>query len=213
MHQIIKEGVTPLLVLTFQKSSVAKSISEGIYHVELNKSPFAFSSLRFTMGYKRVLKALKEKINILPDEGCIWGWVSSPSAEMVKNYLRKGYVAMYIDVNPEKCVLSDYEKFTDYVVGDTQDNDFIKEDIKDNKHCVQCSFTVDSILGIRAVCDTDFIILYNSIQRSLYATMAVSGIVNIGNEINSLIFNMKYWYNKTTYILNDICKEERVASG
>lgn len=194
-----------MLVLTFQKKELVDKILNKSYYVDLSKSTFAYNSIRFTRGYNKIIRSLKSKeVDLLDTEGVLWGWVSNPSHEMVKTYLNKGYVAMFIDIDPEKCVMSDYYKFSDYVVGDSSDNNFVLDKVKDIRMCIQCSFTVDSIYSVRAVYDSSFIILYNSIVRSFYAMQILKGInrrVSYSATIrNKLSHYITYKWNKLQYV-------------
>lgn len=206
---MIKRGVFLMLVLTFQKKEIAQKIRNGSYHVSMSKSTFAYSSLRFTIGYKSMISSLQSKgVELLPDEGVIWAWVSSPSKEMVKNYLRKGYVALYIDIDPSKCVMSDYYKFSDYVTGDSTEKDYILDRVDSTKECIQCAFTVDCILNVRAEYSIGKIILYNSIARSYYAMQLYNGINQQAIECNTMFSNVRYkleyMYNKCMYIYRKV---------
>lgn len=202
-----------MLVLTFQKKSIAQQIKSKTYHVDMNRSTFAYNSLRFTIGYRKITNELSKKgLDLLSDEGVIWGWVSSPSQELVKNYLRKGYVALFIDIDPSKCVMSDYYKFSDYVLGDSTDKDFIVESSQNSKQCVQCSFTIDSVYSVRAEYDCSVIILYNSIVRSFYAMQTLYGVKHhvqnsISMYLTDLSHYMCYQWNKILYVLDSICQE------
>lgn len=199
-----------MLVLTFQKRQIANKIKERNYYVDLNKSNFSNSSFRFTLGYNKILKELRSKgITMAQNEGCIWGWVSNPSREIIKNYIHMGYIAMFIDIDESKCVMSDYDVFNSYVQKESNDSQFIVSYPKDNKHCIQCAFTIDAIYGVRGIYTLPSIIIYNSILRSFYANMTLEA-VKYSNLLDSYSFfdvirhNIRYRWNRFIFQMKSI---------
>lgn len=176
-----------MLILTFQKRDIVSKILSGVYSVDLRKSEFAYSTVRFTKAYSIILKMLKKKNpNMMVGEGCLWGWVSNPDENMVKNYLNKGYVAMYVDVDKSKCVFSDYDMYTDYAQECTDNNKFILSTTKNPSRCIQCSFTTDAIVGVRGVFSCKDMILFPDITNCFYTMMLMRGIQSKSKDISSL---------------------------
>lgn len=130
-----------MLVLTVQKKAYAKDILQGVYQPDLWKSDFALLSTRFMRCYQRVLKRLDKKLSysLSATDSCYWGWVTTPFYGMYG--LREGYVAIFTEIEDSSIVLSDYDKYTDYVHGATNKMNFFVSGIegKQNK-CIQASF-------------------------------------------------------------------------
>jgi len=207
-----------MLILTFQKREVVSKILKGEYTVDLSKSPFAYSSVRFTKAYSIIINRLKKKNPYMSyGEGCLWGWVANPDESMVKNYLNKGYVAMYIDVDRTKCVLSDYDRYSDYALEESDDSRFVLEAANKVTTSVQCSFTTEAIRGIRGVFCCNDMLLYPDISRCYYSMMLLRNIKGNSREyyrwnklkIDSYLRKLMF---VTKQVLSEECKSEYVNS-
>lgn len=130
-----------MLVLTIQRKEILEKILNKTYHVNLWQSPFAYQSIRFTEGYNIILNKLQDKagVPLLEGESCFWGWVKNPYIDFFA-YDKDKYVALFVDIPKSQLVLSDYDKYTDYVLENSYDNDFILDSSKPLPECVQCSF-------------------------------------------------------------------------
>ena len=171
-----------MLVLTFQDRDTIKKIKKNMYVPKLDNSSYAYNSIEFTMGYKKVLNELRKKDEFLPeDESCLWGWVFSPLEEMILMLRGENKVAVYLDVDESKMVFSDYCVYTSFVLGESKDSDFIIKDIrgamKQDKN-IQCSFTPDAINRVLGVYKCDTFLPYSDINRCMYSQMLVSSIEN-----------------------------------
>lgn len=189
-----------MLVLTFQDKNTIKKIKKNIYVPKLDNSSYAYSSIEFTMGYKKVLNELRKKDEFLPeDESCLWGWVFSPSEEMILMLKGENKVAVYLDVDESKMVFSDYCVYTSFVLGESGDSNFIIKDIgdamKQDKN-IQCSFTPDAINRVIGVYKCDTFLPYPDINKCMYSQMLVSSIEsaklmsqsNISSENSSALY-------------------------
>lgn len=132
-----------MLVLTIQRRDIVGKILNGTYHVNLWQSPYVYQSIRFTEGYNKILNELerKTKTSLIDGESCYWGWVKNPYIDFF-NYNKDEYVALFVDIPKSEMVFSDYDKYTDYVLENSNETDFIVESITDSvpSDCVQCSF-------------------------------------------------------------------------
>ena len=104
--------------------------------------------------------------------------------------------------------MSDYYKFSDYVTGDSTDKNYILDRVDSTKECIQCAFTIDCILDVRAEYDIGKIILYNSIVRSYYAMQLYNGVNQQAIECNTMFGNVRYkleyMYNKCMYVYRKV---------
>lgn len=161
-----------MLVLSFQKVNIAKKISNGLYKPTIAKSDFATSSVEFSIGYNKVLSSLRElSTDYMRGDSCIWAWVSNPDELMTQVLISEDKVAMYLDVEESKIVYSDYDKYTKFVQGESDDSNFIITDLDKAKAdgiCIQCSFMLSAIKRVVAVYTCSSFMLYNEISRSMY---------------------------------------------
>lgn len=188
-----------MLVLTFQKPEIADMIRKGLYHVDLSKSNFGHESIRFTLGYRRILSNLREKCSFQDEnEGCIWGWVSSPDPMSVRNYMNWGYVAVFVNINPAKAVLSDYAMFSDYVLGESNNSSFI---LRDRTYgCTQVSFTIESIVSFEGIYDCSMICLAKSIDFIYSMVKLKSSLQKSGTNFKLRTKVFAYQLNKLRHI-------------
>lgn len=131
-----------MLVLTIQRKEILEKILNNSYNVNIWKSPYAFQSVRFTEGYSIILDKLQEKIGapMLEGESCYWGWIKNPYIDFFAKDA-DDYVALFVDVPENQMVFSDYDKYTDYVLEESTDKDFIlTSDKVRSSSCIQCSF-------------------------------------------------------------------------
>ncbi len=155
-----------MLVLTIQRYKHIQQIYHGSYVPDFTKSSFANLSPRYTRCYKTVLKRLAEKTDRYYIEGldsCIWGWVRNPyvdfhkkSISLPNKYLRKQdrLYAMFCDVPEDEMVLTDYDKYCNYVEGNSDSMDFFVKDFRQSE-CIQCSFWGIEPDNIKLIIDID----------------------------------------------------------
>ena len=131
-----------MLILTFQRKELLGKIYSGSYSANIWKSAYAHSSIRFTKGYNKILKSISNKteLGLLPEDSCMWGWVSNPYTKLF--FPKDSFVAIFMEIPESKLVYSDYDKFTDYIHGDSSNDDFILDDLTSvsEEGCIQCSF-------------------------------------------------------------------------
>ena len=148
-----------MLVLTIQKQKVVEKICKGEYSANYWMSDFAFQSVRFAMGYSMVKEKLSEKTgsDYLESDTPYWGWVLNPYFDFfkVKSCFGK-YSCMFVEVPKEELVFSDYDLYTDFVLGNSDDCNFFLESIPyGSNKCVQCSFMNLSKDRVKAVVPLD----------------------------------------------------------
>lgn len=187
-----------MLVLTFQDKGVLRKLQKGCYFPSLMKSEYAHASVEFTMGYNKILNELsKIDYSLLEGDSCLWAWVHSPADEMVQLLVSEDKVAIYMDVDEKKVVFSDYDKYTNFVLGDSDDMDFILDDVEDidiDGMCIQCSFTPSAIKRIVTVYTCGSFVVYPEISRCMYYQMLSSNVSAFNKTI----------YDKTRVIYNNI---------
>lgn len=149
-----------MLVLTVQKYSVLRQVySKEGYTPSFWKSTNAFLSPLYTKGYKIVLEELFWKTNAafnFGEDSCIWGWVSNPFLGYYNNRVFDGQddalYAVIVDVSEDDMVFTDYDKYVEYIEGESGDEGFFIDDAHAfGSKCVQCSFlniTPSNIEGI-----------------------------------------------------------------
>lgn len=116
-----------MLVLTIQKKSIAQKIINGNYKADFWKSSFSCISPRFTSGYNICKNELENKLgkSFSEDFSPIWAWVGYPYIKF-HTYLYEGdLVALFLDVPASEMVFSDYDKYCDYIYGESTDKDFM----------------------------------------------------------------------------------------
>lgn len=110
-----------MLVLTIQDKKVADMMRGGKYVADFWKSRFSCASPRFTRGYS----FLKRKLCVEKGNWCecpVFGWCGIPFIESIRDNRDKKLV--FLEVPDEYLSFSDYDKFSDYVVGDSDRVDF-----------------------------------------------------------------------------------------
>lgn len=161
-----------MMVLTVQRySEIVKAYSNIGYVPEFSKSPYAYLSPRFTKGYMTVLDELAKKTNERYIEGidtCIWGWVNNPFLGFYPNNSGKSkserLYAVFCNIDERNLVMTDYDKFCNYVQGYSESKDFFVKDFKYGD-CVQCSFWKLKYSDISLVVDLDMLKSNNFIQE------------------------------------------------
>lgn len=103
-----------MLVLSFQKAFVLERVFNGGYRAKMGRSEFCRMSERFYRGYRRVKEELVKVADMEVWESPIWAWVGEP----VMGGLQ-GEVAVFVDVSVGEMVFSDYERYCDYVKGES----------------------------------------------------------------------------------------------
>lgn len=137
-----------MLVLTVQKESVVQMIKSGMYYPNFWLSEFSCMTTRFTEAYKYLRDALSKKIgkSYLESDFCMWGWVANPFVLFHTVQVDwQNMVALFLDIPEDGVVFSDYDMFTSYVWGESNDGSFVIEDFPEamqevDKRCVQCVF-------------------------------------------------------------------------
>lgn len=150
-----------MMVLTVQRFKFLQQIYRGEYVPNISKSPYAYLSPRYTRGYDIVLSELSRKTGRYYMSGvdsCMWGWVRNPYIDFYtfnrgKSPEDKLY-AVFCNVREEDMVMSDYDRFMDYVNGDVNRPDFILDDFVKGE-CIQCSFWNLSSKNITLIVDLD----------------------------------------------------------
>lgn len=151
-----------MLVLTVQKFKHLRKMYNNMYKPNITKSDYAYLSPRYTKAYKTVLDRLADKTDFDYVDGldsCIWGWVKNPYLDFYKNlnmlYDKNDKLyAVFCEIDERDMVLSDYDKFTNYTEGISDDTNFIIESFSESK-CIQCSFWNLSPKNIKLVIDLD----------------------------------------------------------
>lgn len=130
-----------MLVLTIQRKDIVGKILNNTYHVNLWQSPYVYQSIRFTEGYNKILYELEKrnKTSLMDGESCYWGWVKNPYIDFF-SYDKDNYIALFVDVPESEMVFSDYDKYTDYVLENSNEKDFILSSKDSKADCIQCSF-------------------------------------------------------------------------
>ena len=133
-----------MLVLTIQKKEVIDKIYKGSYRVNMWKSEYAFASPRFTKGYNIIKSNLVRKTGsfMLTSDSCYWGWVCNPFYSFFDlKRMYNEYYAVFVDIPEEELVLSDYDKYTSFVLEESDSEDFMVEEVlPGDTRCIQCSF-------------------------------------------------------------------------
>lgn len=111
-----------MLVLTIQDERVADMMRGGRYKADFWKARFSCLSPRFTRGYEILRKKLMSSKGIWC-ECPIFGWCGTPFIESIRDSREKKLV--FLEIPNEYMVFSDYDKFSDYVVGDSDKVDFL----------------------------------------------------------------------------------------
>lgn len=151
-----------MLVLTVQKYSILQQVySKHGYFPNFEKSECAFLSPKYTKGYQEILKSLSDKTckdYVKGVDSCMWGWVKEPFLGFYPSNVGKSQkdrlYAVFCNIPEEDMVLSDYDKFCDYIEGYSNRKDFVIDNIKDAE-CVQCSFWRLQPENIQIVMDID----------------------------------------------------------
>lgn len=152
-----------MLVLTVQRYERIKQMySKEGYTPDFTKSRYAFLSPNHTRGYGKILKELSRKTGKAFRYGvdsCMWGWVKSPYLKFFPTNEGKSeddtLYALVVEVPDEELVLSDYDKFCDYIDGGVH-TEFIINDIRD-ADCVQCSFWNIDTSKVQAIINLDML--------------------------------------------------------
>lgn len=116
-----------MLVLTIQEKSIAQRIAMGGYKANFWESKYSCISPSFTQGYNICKRELEVKLgrNLSEDFSPIWAWVGAPYIEF-HTYLNEGdLVALFLDIPASEMVFSDYDKYCNFIYGDTKDTDFM----------------------------------------------------------------------------------------
>ena len=147
-----------MLVLTIQRKDIVNKILNNTYHVNLWQSPYVYQSIKFTEGYNKILHELerKTKTPLMDGESCYWGWVKNPYIDFF-NYDKNNYVALFVDIPKSQMIFSDYDKYTDYVLENSTEDDFILNSSKDMPSCVQCSFLRLNPMNIKLTVPLDML--------------------------------------------------------
>lgn len=155
-----------MMVLTVQRYKRIQQMYRNSYNPDFSKSRFATLSPRYTRCYKTILKRLAEKTDRYYIDGldtCMWGWVRNAYLDFYtksifpsNKYLSKQdrYYAVFCDIPEEEMVLTDYDKYCNYVEGISNNLDFFVEDFTKSE-CIQCSFWNLSPDRIRLIIDVD----------------------------------------------------------
>ena len=177
-----------MMVLTVQKYKFLQEIYRGGYIPNISKSPYAYLTPRYTKGYSTILSELSKKTGRYYIEGidsCRWGWVRNPFLGFYNfnrgKKLEDRLYAVFCNINEEDLVMSDYDKFMQYIDGDVSKPDFMLDDFVKGE-CIQCSFWNLSCKDIFLIVDLDNVKTGNFIS-DMY-----------DERINdkSFIFNNKY---------------------
>lgn len=110
-----------MLVLTIQDEKVASMMRGGRYKADFWKARFSCVSPKFTRGYEVLRKKL-----MLRGIWCdcpVFGWCGTPFIESIRDNREKKLV--FLEVPDELLVFSDYDRFSDFVVGDSDRVDFL----------------------------------------------------------------------------------------
>lgn len=155
-----------MLVLTVQRYKRIQQIYRNSYVPDFMQSRFATLSPRYTRCYKTILKRLAEKTDREYIDGldtCMWGWVRNAYLDFYNNpmylsnkYLKKSekFYAVFCDIPEDEMVLTDYDKYCEYVEGKRNSTDFFVEDFTKSE-CIQCSFWNLSSDRIKLIIDMD----------------------------------------------------------
>lgn len=134
-----------MLILTIQERSVVDAIKKGTYKPNFWKSKFSCMSVEFTKGYAKILSRLKEKTGayLSDSDSCLWGWAKAPYIRFhtATPDWKENSVAVFAEVPDSEVVLSDFDVFSEYVLGESDREDYILDNFPDDENmCVQCSF-------------------------------------------------------------------------
>lgn len=134
-----------MLVMSVQKEKRLDSIISGTYKPNLYKSRYGCMSIRFTKGYNKIKRVLSKKTGIVMDSSSstYWGWAKCPYVKFHRNVnvTPEELVVLFMEIPESQCVLSDYDKYCDYVNEESNNMDFILEDLNgDDAQCVQVNF-------------------------------------------------------------------------
>lgn len=155
-----------MMVLTIQRYKHIQKMYRNSYIPDFSKSRFAYLSPRYTKCYKTILKQLAEKTDRYYIDGldtCMWGWVRNAYLDFYNKslfpsnkYLKKQdrYYAVFCDIPEDEMVLTDYDKYCDYLEGNTNSLDFFVKDFSKSE-CIQCSFWDLSPDKIKLIIDVD----------------------------------------------------------
>lgn len=134
-----------MLIMSVQKEKRLDSIISGTYKPNLYKSRYGCMSIRYTKGYNKIKRLLSKKLGIVTETSTstYWGWAKCPYIKFHcnVNVAPEELVVLFLEIPESQCVLSDYDKYCDYVNEDSNSMDFILENINDkNALCVQANF-------------------------------------------------------------------------
>lgn len=151
-----------MLVLTVQRNERIKQMFTEGYTPDFSKSRYAFLSPNHTRGYAEVLKELSKKTDKdfrYGVDSCFWGWVKNPYYDFYPSNEGKSeedtLFAIVLDVPDEELVLSDYDKFCNFIERGG-DRNFIIDRVE-GADCIQCSFWNIDTSRVQAIINLDML--------------------------------------------------------
>lgn len=135
-----------MLVLTIQDIKNAEMLYTTGYTPNLLKSEYPFLAPRYARGYDFMMKKLYEKDPFGKVESFYWGWVKNPYLPFHRFKHIENKVGIFLDVPPSKIVISDYDKYCEYLEDETPE--LVLEGDND---CLQGVFRRIQIQNIRSV--------------------------------------------------------------
>lgn len=145
-----------MLVLSIQRDDVIRKIYRREYKPQLLRSRYAMLNSGFSTAYMYIYLTLTDFKGIKESgySGFYWGWLQNPYFKMhTFDYVMSKcrMVGVFLDVPDDCVVVSDYDRYMEYVEGTVED--FPEVDMKDvsRNACLQVSFLDFNPSSVRCV--------------------------------------------------------------